>query len=52
MLLVAVAFAGAAPTAPPDSVERAILGLNATEPRNEGLPDFGPEVYDYEAYPN
>lgn len=46
VLLVAIVFAGAAPTAPPDSVERAILGLNATEPHNEGLPDFGPEVFE------
>lgn len=46
VLLVAVASAEAAPTAPPDSVERALLGLNATEPHNELLPDFGPEVFE------
>ncbi len=46
ILLVAVAFAETAPTAPPDSVERALLGLNATEPHNEGLPDFGPEIFE------
>ncbi len=46
MLLVAVAFAETTPTMPPDSVERALLGLNATEPHNESLPDFDPEVFE------
>lgn len=46
ILLVAVAFAETAPTAPPDSVERALLGLNTTEPHNELLPDFGPEIFE------
>lgn len=45
-LLAAVTSAEAAPTAQPDSVERALLGLNATEPHNELLPDFGPEVFE------
>ncbi len=47
MLLIATAFAETTPTAPPDSVERALLGLNATEPHSElYLPDFGPEVFE------
>ena len=53
MLLTSVAFAETTPTAPPDSVERALLGLNATEPHNESLPDFGPEVFEkMKQYPN
>ncbi len=42
-LLVAVTSAGATP--PPDSVERALLGLNNSE-HLDGLPDFGPEVFE------
>ncbi len=46
-LLAAVTSAETTPTAPPDSVERALLGLNATEPHSElYLPDFGPEVFE------
>lgn len=46
VLLAALTSAEATTTAPPDSVERALLGLNATETRNELLPDFGPEVFE------
>jgi hypothetical protein len=47
MLLTATAFAETTPTAPPDSVERASLGLNATEVHSElYLPNFGPEVFE------
>lgn len=46
ILLVAAAFAEATPTASPDSVERSLLGLNTTEPHNELLPDFGPEIFE------